>query len=39
LQSWDFRFENGRLKGEFEEVRERLAGLDMQHIRERQQLR
>jgi hypothetical protein len=39
LQSWDFRFENGRSKGELEEVRERLAGLDMQHDRERQQLR
>lgn len=33
----DFRFENGRLKGELEELRERLAATDIQHERERQQ--
>jgi hypothetical protein len=33
----DFRFENGRLKGELEELRERLAAIDIQHERERQQ--
>lgn len=33
----DFRFENGRLKGELQELRERLAGIDIQHDRERQQ--
>lgn len=34
----DFRFENGRLKGELEELRERLAAIDIQHERERQAL-
>ena len=34
----DFRFENGRLKGELTELRERMAALGMQHDRERQQL-
>lgn len=34
----DYRFENGRLKGELEELRERLAAIDIQHERERQAL-
>ena len=34
----DFRFQNGRLKGELEELRERLTVVDIQHDRERQQL-
>jgi hypothetical protein len=34
----DFRFENGRLKGELNQLRERLAAIDNQHDRERQQL-
>ena len=34
----DFSFENGRLKGEVDELRERMAGLDMQQDRERRQL-
>lgn len=35
----DFRFENGRLKGELDELRERLTALDIQHDRERQRER
>lgn len=38
LEPSDFCFENGRLKGELEELRERLAGIDIQHERERQAL-
>jgi hypothetical protein len=34
----DFRFENGRLKGEVQELRERMTALDSQQDREREQL-
>jgi hypothetical protein len=34
----DLRFENGRLRGELDQLRERMAVLDTQHDRERQQL-
>src|SRR3954451_9471628 len=37
-ESSDLRFENGRLKGELHQLRERLAAIDNQHDGERLQL-
>ena len=38
LEPFDLRFENGRLQGELQLLRERMAGIDTLHERERQQL-
>ena len=38
LEPFDLRFENGRLQGELQQLRERMAGIDTLHERERQQL-
>lgn len=38
LEPFDLRFENGRLQGELQQLRERMAALDTLHERERKQL-
>ena len=38
LEPFDLRFENGRLQGELQHLRERMAEIDTMHGRERKQL-
>ena len=38
LEPFDLRFENGRLQGELQQLRERVSEIDTLHERERQQL-